>query len=571
MKKIPEILCISVIWQLLTYGQMTLNNVKSLLPKNRNSIEILQTSPTTVQIKRADNGETLVKSISEPAQQTTADLVIDLTTLDTTQYSARFRYWRELPVLDFLKGLTIADANHNQKKEIYGGFKDFNTDYGIARVYEYAADSSFQMLYQLPDSVGVGMAWGDVDNDGLYEVIFQQSNFPTKSILFTQPNSFSLPTTYRSTFDTVSTSGQPRRINFHDINSDGVQEMIYYLDGGGDIFPPSNQIAVYNTAREKFDIVYYNRPNTTYSAGFTFGDFDLDGKQNIANGGINGELFIYEHMTDNNYSVKLVDTIPTKNAYYSCLTNDLDGNGKPELWMGGDFFSNGVGITRLVVYETTGNDTYTRKYQIDIIGVFSFFAGNMVAADMDNDGKQEVVLCIDQHLLIFKNTGGNTYALWYIKKNDLALAGMNSVWYNVTVTDFDNDQYPELIVGSDIVVNDKLRGFSNVYRKNVLTNIYTPKEILPEEFHLYQNYPNPFNASTTIQYRLPQHSYVTVTIYSILGKEIKTIVNQQQEAGEYRVAWNGSDDHGHEVGSGVYFVRLQTNNFTDTKKILFVK
>jgi hypothetical protein len=478
-----------------------------------------------------------------------------------------YRNWRELPVADAYHGINIADINRNGLLEIYSAYKDYNTG-TLGRIYEYSNDSTFKILYQFPDSIGVGLGIADVDNDGLCEVMFQQLTRPTVSLLFTQKDSLALPVTYRSTFDTISTSGQPRPVSFYDINSDGVMELIYYLDGGGDIFTPGNHIAVYNTFRENFDIVYKNRPNTTYSAGFTFGDFDLDGKQNFSNGGINGELFIYEHVTGNDYTVKFIDTIPTKNAYYSCLTNDLDGNGKPELWMGGDFFYGGTGITRLVAYESTMDDTYSRKYQIDIIGVFSFFAGNMVAADMDGDGKTEIVLCIDQHVLIFKNSGGNAYHLWYFKRNDLALAGLNSVWYEVTVADFDGDNIPEMIIGSDLVINNKIRYFSNVYKKSISTIINKQPEKASSIFQLFQNFPNPFNAETIIRFEIPNSADTDIRIYDLLGKEVLHEILGKLSPGAHEYRWNPNIGS---LPSGLYLIRVRSGEYHKIIKAQLLK
>jgi len=84
---------------------------------------------------------------------------------------------------------------------------------------------------------------------------------------------------------------------------------------------------------------------------------------------------------------------------------------------------------------------------------------------------------------------------------------------------------------------------------------------LPRRFVLEQNYPNPFNASTTIRYHLPavshQRSAVSLKIYNILGRQVKTLVDEKQPAGNFRVLWDGRDNSGRDVSSGVYFCRLE--------------
>jgi len=95
---------------------------------------------------------------------------------------------------------------------------------------------------------------------------------------------------------------------------------------------------------------------------------------------------------------------------------------------------------------------------------------------------------------------------------------------------------------------------------------------LPAEFGLRQNYPNPFNSKTTITYEVPEKTRVTLEIYDIVGREIRTIVSAEQEPGECAVVWDGRDDAGHMVASGVYFyqMRLQDRRVL-TRKLLFLK
>lgn len=90
--------------------------------------------------------------------------------------------------------------------------------------------------------------------------------------------------------------------------------------------------------------------------------------------------------------------------------------------------------------------------------------------------------------------------------------------------------------------------------------------LLPNEFHLYQNYPQPFNPATRIKYQIPVTSKVVLKVFDVLGNEIKTLVNQKKSAGIYEV-----DFEGIELTSGIYFYSLQTEEFTDTKKMILLK
>jgi hypothetical protein len=90
-------------------------------------------------------------------------------------------------------------------------------------------------------------------------------------------------------------------------------------------------------------------------------------------------------------------------------------------------------------------------------------------------------------------------------------------------------------------------------------------------FSLDQNYPNPFNPTTKIEFVLSRSGQVRIDIFNILGEKVKTLMDQHLKAGRQLVEWDGKDESGEEVASGVYFYRLQTKDFTETKKMVLMK
>lgn len=93
-----------------------------------------------------------------------------------------------------------------------------------------------------------------------------------------------------------------------------------------------------------------------------------------------------------------------------------------------------------------------------------------------------------------------------------------------------------------------------------------------ENFYLSQNYPNPFNPSTVISFKLSVLSTVSLKVYDMLGCEVATLVNQQKPAGVYTIQWNGANSRGNQVGSGIYFYQLKTDNgFSETKKMILMR
>jgi len=95
--------------------------------------------------------------------------------------------------------------------------------------------------------------------------------------------------------------------------------------------------------------------------------------------------------------------------------------------------------------------------------------------------------------------------------------------------------------------------------------------LIPEEFKLEQNYPNPFNASTTIAYQLPQASDVSMKIYNLLGQTVYTQQITDQRAGYYHYTWQGLDNHGHGLPSGLYIYQIIADEFSDSKKMIMLK
>jgi hypothetical protein len=122
------------------------------------------------------------------------------------------------------------------------------------------------------------------------------------------------------------------------------------------------------------------------------------------------------------------------------------------------------------------------------------------------------------------------------------------------------------VSGTDVFAGT---GGSGVWRRplsEMITSIEQTSAQLPEKFVLYQNYPNSFNPSTTIEFSLPHSSYVTLKVFSLLGKEVATLACQNFTAGSYKVDWNAKS-----VASGVYLYRLVAGSFVGTKKMLLLK
>lgn len=105
----------------------------------------------------------------------------------------------------------------------------------------------------------------------------------------------------------------------------------------------------------------------------------------------------------------------------------------------------------------------------------------------------------------------------------------------------------------------------------VATDIIELDNNLPHSFSLSQNYPNPFNPTTDINFAIPKKSNVTLTVYNMLGKKVKTLVNENMAAGNYSVSWDGTNSNGEQVSSGIYLYKIVTDLNSSSKKMVLLK
>ncbi len=104
-----------------------------------------------------------------------------------------------------------------------------------------------------------------------------------------------------------------------------------------------------------------------------------------------------------------------------------------------------------------------------------------------------------------------------------------------------------------------------------LVSVEEDNDVTPDNYTLFQNYPNPFNPTTTIRYQLPEAAFVNLKIYNLLGEKVATLVSGEQSGGNYEVEWNGRNDFGTKLSSGIYFYRIDAGDFRQTMKMIMLK
>ena len=134
----------------------------------------------------------------------------------------------------------------------------------------------------------------------------------------------------------------------------------------------------------------------------------------------------------------------------------------------------------------------------------------------------------------------------------------------------DNSQYYWLVEALD---SDGFIVGSNDNTPNtiVVGTLSIDGDLIPIEFALHQNYPNPFNPVTTLRYDLPENGHVNIIIYDMMGRQVKTLVSQSQDAGYKSVIWNAANDYGKPVSAGIYLYQIQAGEYISTKKMVLLK
>jgi len=248
------------------------------------------------------------------------------------------------------------------------------------------------------------------------------------------------------------------------------------------------------------------------------------------------------------YVVELLDSLP----YDTIAGSSITANGILSM-NDGEFDPNQ--LVEVPMHLTGGDNIYSFEMEIDYDSTAITYSDINWSSELDH-------FTIESNLI----------------NGRLILAGAGSTpdgqetifgTINFTINDnFDGDETTVLI--------NKLRWNEEEIIENVATAtlsrvLNVDNNYLPIVFSLHQNYPNPFNPTTSLRYDLPENNLVNITIYDMMGREVKTLVNQIQDAGYKSVIWNATNDYGKPVSAGIYLYQIQAGEYISTKKMVLLK
>jgi len=501
---------------------------------------------------------------------------------DTTDY--KYYFYQEIPLASGNDGPVFGDVNRNGLYEYYGLKKDFNENYDDVRgIYCYEEDENgmYKKLYQYDTPSFMARNIYDINRDKKPEIqltsfyqyydTLTNKTYPVHDQLFYSGDEYLIYPYFDyhvwevvpNGNDYVTSTSQLDNWTFGDFDKDGITEAVFYA------IDEKVWIVKFNEEKNTFDSLvtflpwYYPEDYRIYVKGFTVGDFDMDGKTEIIYGGELGSIFIVENEDSNNYSISWSKNNGIDNSFFTAKTNDINGNGKPEFWVGGQDFPNLY--SKLNCYETVGNNQYDQIYSIVFNGFVSLNGIQGEGVDVDNDGKDELFARMGEHIIIFKFTGGeydfeaSTYYHKYFE-GYTAFTDFGTGTYK-----FNGDSYPSYVMQLLEFNDHGHRLITQIYKSHLETDVEksTDTEL---SFKLFQNYPNPFNPSTAVRYEIGERRFVSIKVYNMLGQVVTTLVNKEQKAGSYEATFNASN-----LPSGIYAIKLTAGNYSKTIKALLIK
>jgi hypothetical protein len=335
------------------------------------------------------------------------------------------------------------------------------------------------------------------------------------------------------------------------------------LDGDGD-----QDLAVANCAPGNVS-VFKNDGNGIYAAPVNYAtgecplsvfaaDLDGDGNQDLAVANSNSDnVSVLKNIGDGIFSTAV--NYAAGRLPRSVFAADLDDDGDHDLAVAA-WFSDDVSILK-----NNGLGTFAAAISYPAEGI----PWSVFAADLDDDGDPDLAVATGvspDGICILKNSGDGFFGA------PICYDAGNHGPVSVVASDLDNDGDQDLAVAKS---NSNENSYVSVLinRTKIIADIddETSNELIPSQFTLSQNFPNPFNPVTAIKYSISRRSRVTISIHDILGRKVATIVDKEKPAGTYTVVWDGTDDKGRHMATGLYIYQLVTEEFSESRKMLLLK
>ncbi|GJQ40946.1 MAG: hypothetical protein JETCAE03_04440 [Ignavibacteriaceae bacterium] len=504
--------------------------------------------------------------------------IINMWEIDTTKYNNKFTFWQRVALNNdyVFTPPYVDDLNRNGRPEIYG--KHHSSFLGInggpVEVYERNENGVFGPLYAYEDSATLSVkAMGELHSSGEKEIFMNYYNDTIPQFVVYRSDSIGvLPTTFDFIFYYSIPFFSIYDMTLGEFDKNGIPDCAFISSDANGI--PLIIISEFKDSTNNFSTVYEQITSDTTTvnvpSGFAINDFNYNGKTELVSGTTQGIIYSIEATKENLYELIWQSNFSTFNAYMKTTTNDIDGNGKPEFWIGGQDFVEG--ITRLECYEANGDNNYEPVAMIELRYINSLYTFYLQSTDLDRDNKEELILSVANTILILKFEGSpnnHQYGIYYVKIGEATEPTVEFLPLNIA--DLNGDGKIDILLPFQKSENGQAINFSYILKQNGAVGV---EQLNTDSisFDIYiKSYPVPFNSISSVRFSIVKEGFVKIKIYNSLGKEIKTLLEEQLSPGEYETHWEAKDKYGKPLTSGIYFISLQTKNVVKTIKTILLK
>lgn len=489
------------------------------------------------------------------------------------------------------------DIDKDGKKE----FAAFDADRYIVFVWESHGngDNQYDLIWQksMHGRSERALFTSDLDNDGFPEMIIGHEaplGEPALKIYEWDGTDDGIPAEPTATYDPprndngqMGLTGTDRLIN---MDSDPEPEFVFNFRRQYGLYLAIVSLENSNLENPSWKVEFEERPTgDAYMDrihGGGVGDLNNDGHMDVlcSSDGYPGAFYVFTNTGEDTYTkVKRWAPGELPEIYTGCqstiVITDINQDGKNEAFIFGE-----EGSIYLIHDVTDLSTIFDPEHFLEFMFIFeeSDYRGGIVG-NLDNDDYPDIYFTGHASYTIIdlewvNATGDNdvrntdNYNVYFIYFDETGRLEPVQTEYG----DLDGDGMDHLDLVTSVSTNVSLEAGIFVLEYDPVTEgtgviPLTVPEVMPDHFDLKQNFPNPFNPDTKIVYDLSQGANVRLEVYNLLGERIATLVDQHQGIGRYDVIWDGKNDLGEKVPTGVYLYRLQARDFVETEKMILVK
>jgi len=350
-------------------------------------------------------------------------------------------------------------------------------------------------------------------------------------------------------------------VSLGDVNNDGADDLSFIGSNN------SVQVWTWNDSTQQWSNLSVNLPSSSSYSATVIYDMDMDGFKDIVVFG-SGTCTVYKGNGGSNWTQAATFTTPPNGTYSDITVGDADNNGFPDITILAKEGSWPSGINRLRFFKESTpyislslTPYYPRGNEI-LKGNSIRFIKWISSVPPESNTKVKLEL---------SSTGSG--GPWTLIADSLPNSGRYQ-W-----------QAPLMVNSANCYIKHTLYLLdSSTTVTSITPNAFTiegmvsvgNQNYIPDKFKLYQNYPNPFNPVTGIKYRIPSSSFVSITVYDIIGRKVKILYEGIHSSGDFEISWDGKNLDGKELTTGIYLYRLEATSknrtvFSDTKKMMLIR